>query len=174
MPVMTLDHAAAHLDLPLATLHCWRASGYLVAVEHPCIRGEWLVDVQHLLEVDLAMTRGTAEPVALPPMTARALAEWLTTRTGLTVTERAVIDWVHDGDLKRVNPGGRGVQARYDPMRGAAVHAARTRRIPVASDTDTTRDQRLRTAIGGIGFDIERRVVMPVGGHDGCRPGTRP
>lgn len=146
MPVMTLDHAAAHLDVPLATLHCWRTSGHLVAVEHPCVRGEWLVDVQHLLEVDLAMTRGTATPVALPPMTARALAEWLTERTGQTVTLSAVLDWIRDGDLRRVDDGGPGKRAYYDRMRGVAVHAARTRRLPVAPATDTTSDPRTHTA----------------------------
>lgn len=60
MPVMTLSFAAAHLDLPVETLHCWRTSGHLVAVQHPCQRDVWLVDVQHLLEVELAMRQGTA------------------------------------------------------------------------------------------------------------------
>ncbi len=161
MPVMTLDHAATHLGLPVDTLHCWRQTGHLVAVQHPCVRGQWLVDVQHLLEVDLAMSRGTATQVALPPMTARALAEWLSERTGLTVTQRAVEDWAEDGDLRRVNAGGRGVRALYDPYRGAAVHAARTRRLPVAPATDTLRRSRFDTATDRVMLPISGRVSMP-------------
>lgn len=138
--IMTLADAATHLGLTQDDLHDWRANGWLNAVEHPCLPNVWLVEERHLCEVDAALYQGHAPGRRrLPAMTARDLPAWLNqhTRGRRPVTYQAILDWIRDGDLTRTDPGGRGHTALFDPHRALAVHAARTRRLPVAPTTDT-------------------------------------